>query len=83
MQTLTIRVDDNYLDQVLGFLKTIPKSKREILQQSSSQVPRKSDQPKDDFLVFLKNGPTISEQDAHAWEQNIMDGYKHWNIEAF
>ena len=83
MQTLTIRVDDSYLDQVLGFLKTIPKSKREILQQSSNPVPSKSDQPKDDFLVFLKNGPTISTQDARIWEQNITDGYKHWNIEAF
>ena len=30
MQTLTINIDDGYLDQVLNFLQNIPKNKREI-----------------------------------------------------
>ncbi len=32
MQTLTIRVDENYLEQVLNFLQQIPNNKLEIFQ---------------------------------------------------
>jgi hypothetical protein len=30
MQTLTIKVDDNYVEQILDFLQQIPKNKREV-----------------------------------------------------
>ena len=84
MQTLTIKIDDSYLDKVLGFLQTIPKSKREILQHTHTTTPQKNEETtEDDFLTFLRNGPTISEQDARIWEQSITDGYKNWNIETF
>jgi len=84
MQTLTIRIDESYLDQILAFLQQIPKSKREIFQHTKIDIsPKKIDKPKDPFLDFLENGPTISEKEAQTWEQNIKQGYKSWNIKEF
>jgi len=84
MQTLTIRIDESYLDQILAFLQQIPKSKREIFQHTKIDIsPKKIDKQKDPFLTFLENGPTISEQEAQTWEQNIKQGYKSWNIKEF
>ena len=85
MQTLTIKIDDNYLEQFLDFLQQIPKNKREVYQHTKldilSQIPiEKKD---DDFLNILKNGPTISEEEAQNWESSIKKGYKSWMIEEF
>ena len=82
MQTLTIRIDENYLDQILAFLQQIPKNKREIFQHTKLNIsPIKENE--DDFLTVLANGPTISHKEADEWEQNIKQGYKSWNIEEF
>ena len=84
MQTLTIRIDESYFEQILAFLQQIPTSKREIFQHTKIDIsPKKIDKPKDSFLAFLENGPTISEQEAQTWEQNIKQGYKSWNIKEF
>ena len=81
MQTLTINVDDSYLDQILNFLQQIPKNKREIFQHTRLNIsPMKEE---DEFLTILANGPTISHNEADEWEQNIKKGYKSWNIEEF
>ena len=81
MQTLTIRVDENYLDQILAFLQQIPKNKREIFQHTKLDIsPKKIE---DDFLSILENGPTISSIEADNWEKNIKQGYQSWNIEEF
>jgi fructose-1-phosphate kinase PfkB-like protein len=82
MQTLTIRIDENYLDQILTFLQQIPKNKREIFQHTKlniSSVKREED----DFLTILENGPTIAHKEADEWEEDIKQGYKSWNIEEF
>lgn len=69
MQTLTIKVDENYLDEILAFLQKIPKNKREIFQHTKLDIsPRESE---DDFLTILENGPTISSLEADTWEKNI------------
>ena len=82
MQTLTIRIDESYLDQILAFLQQIPKNKREIFQHTKLNLsPKKREE--DDFLTILANGPTISQNEADEWEQNIQKGYKSWNIEEF
>jgi len=79
MQTLTIRIDDSYLEQILTFLQQIPKNKREIFQHTKLNIsPIKKE---DEFLAILENGPTISTEKADEWEQNIKQGYKSWNIE--
>jgi len=80
MQTLTIRVDESYLEQILNFLQQIPKNKREIFQHTKLNIPSKKE---DDFLTILANGPTISNQEANEWEQQIKKGYGSWNIEEF
>ena len=80
MQTLTINVDESYLDQLLNFLQNIPKNKREIFHHQKLEITPKN--INNDFLLLLENGPTISEDEANAWEQNIKSGYKSWNIEA-
>jgi len=77
MQTLTIRVDDSYINQILNFLQQIPKSKREILQH------QKIVNKKDDFLKILERGPTLTKDELNSWEKNIKDGYKSWQIEEF
>ncbi|MDQ7085269.1 MAG: hypothetical protein Q9M36_10240 [Sulfurovum sp.] len=84
MQTITIHVDDHYLDSILNFLKDIPKNKREIFQHtkidiSSSNMIKKED----DFLSLLESGPTISEYEAGIWEKNIKEGHALWKIEEF
>jgi len=38
MQTLTINVDDRYLDQILDFLQNIPKNKREIFHHQKIDI---------------------------------------------
>ena len=82
MQTLTIRIDESYLDQILAFLQQIPKNKREIFQHTKLNIsPEKRED--DEFLTILENGPTISHNEANEWEQNIKQGYKSWNIEEF
>jgi hypothetical protein len=42
-----------------------------------------SKENEDEFLTILANGPTISDNEADEWEQNIKQGYKSWNIEEF
>ncbi len=82
MQTLTIRVDESYIDQILTFLQKIPKSKREVFQHTKLNIsPEK--RADDDFLSILANGPTISQNEADKWEKNIKEGYKYWKIEEF
>jgi len=84
MQTLTINVDDSYLDQILNFLQNIPKNKREIFHHQKIDIS--NDKPtdvKNDFLVLLENGPTISEEEVDEWKKNINSGYKSWEIEEF
>jgi len=84
MQTLTIRVDNDYLDQILNFLQQIPKNKREIFQHKRLDISNKKiEKPKDDFLTLLANGPTITEKEAQIWENDIKKGYKSWNIKEF
>jgi len=84
MQTLTIRVDDSYFDQILNFLQQIPKNKRDIFQHTKIDIsPRTILNKEDDFLTILANGPTISKEEADLWEQDIKKGYKSWNIEEF
>ena len=82
MQTLTIRVDESYLEQILNFLQQIPKNKREIFQHTKLDISPKTVK-EDNFLTILANGPTISTQEANEWEQRIREGYKSWNIEEF
>ena len=82
MQTLTIRIDESYLDQILAFLQKIPKNKREIFQHTKLNISS-SKENEDEFLTILANGPTISYNEADEWEQNIKQGYKSWNIEEF
>ena len=82
MQTLTIRIDESYLDQILAFLQKIPKNKREIFQHTKLNISSTKEN-EDEFLTILANGPTISDNEADEWEQNIKQGYKSWNIEEF
>ncbi|SFV62939.1 hypothetical protein MNB_SV-12-1761 [hydrothermal vent metagenome] len=70
MQTLTIRIDESYLDQILAFLQQIPKNKREIFQHTKLNISSKKIED-DNFLTILANGPTISQKEADEWEQNI------------
>ena len=79
MQTLTIKVDESYIEQVLNFLQQIPDNKKEILKHTSSTTTKKED----DFLTILANGPTISDSDAHKWQEDIKQGYKSWDIKEF
>ena len=84
MQTLTINVDDSYLDQILNVLQNIPKNKREIFHHQKIDIPnQKSNSVENNFLVLLENGPTISEEEVKEWEKSIDSGYKSWKIEAF
>ena len=82
MQTLTIRVDESYLEQILNFLQQIPKNKREVFQHTKLNMPSKKEN-EDEFLTILANGPTISHDEAKKWEQNIKQGYASWNIQEF
>ena len=81
MQTLTINVDESYLDQLLNFLQNIPKNKREIFHHQKLDISTNTKNVNNDFLLLLENGPTISNTDANEWENNIRNGYKSWNIE--
>lgn len=84
MQTLTIRVDESYLEQILSFLQQIPKNKREIFQHTKLEISaNKIVKQEDDFLTILANGPTISEVEANEWESDIKQGYSSWKIEEF
>ena len=84
MQTLTIQVDDSYVEQILNFLQQIPKNKREIFQhQKINLASNKIAKKEEDFLRVLENGPTISEKEADAWDDKIKQGYKSWTIETF
>lgn len=84
MQTLTIRVDESYLEQILSFLQQIPKNKREIFQHTKLEISaNKIVKQEDDFLTILANGPTISEVEANEWEADIKQGYNSWKIEEF
>lgn len=84
MQTLTIRVDESYLEQILSFLQQIPKNKREIFQHTKLEISaNKIVKQEDDFLTILANGPTISEVEANEWEADIKQGYSSWKIEEF
>ena len=80
MQTLTITIDDSYLNQVLRFLKSIPKSKRHIVYapDTDSINPR----PNKDLLRLLKNGPVLTGDEIREWENDLKDGYRTWTIEA-
>jgi len=84
MQTLTIRIDESYLEQILSFLQQIPKNKREIFQHTKLDISaNKIVKQEDDFLTILANGPTISEKEAKVWEADIKQGYNSWKIEEF
>ena len=84
MHTITIKIDDNYFEQVIDFLQHIPKNKREIFQHTKIDISSDKIMKKEqDFLNILENGPTISEQEAKVWENNIKEGYKSWKIEEF
>jgi hypothetical protein len=81
MQTLTINVDESYLDQLLNFLQNIPKNKREIFHHQKLDISVNRKNVNNDFLLLLENGPTISNTDVNEWENNIKNGYKSWKIE--
>ena len=84
MHTITINIDDNYFEQIMDFLQHIPKNKREIFEHTKIDISSDARVEKgNDFLTILKNGPTISEQEAKVWENNIKEGYKSWKIEEF
>jgi hypothetical protein len=84
MQTLTIRVDDSYMTQILNFLQQIPKNKREIFHHQRVDISHISqDNKKSDFLEILEKGPTLSINELNEWEENIESGYKSWQIEEF
>ena len=84
MQTLTIRVDESYLEQILTFLQQIPQNKREIFQHTKLEISaNKIAIQEDDFLTILENGPTLSEEELTLWERNIQQGYSAWKIEEF
>lgn len=84
MHTITVNVDDNYFEQVINYLQKIPKSKREIFQHTKIESsPAETIKNDDDFLVILKNGPTISEKEAKELENDIGQGWKNWRIEGF
>jgi len=82
MQTLTIRVDESYIEQIITFLQKIPQSKREIFQHTKIDISPKNI-VEDTFLNILENGPTISNLEANEWEDNITEGFKYWNIKEF
>lgn len=72
MQTLTIKIDDSYLDLILNFLQQIPQNKREVFQHTKIDVSQNRRVKKDDnFLTILENGLTISEEEAQIWEKDI------------
>ncbi len=84
MQTLTIRVDESYLEQILSFLQQIPKNKREIFQHTKIDISaNRIMKQEDDFLTILENGPSISEEEVKVWEKDIKQGYNSWKIEEF
>jgi len=84
MQTLTIRVDDSYLTQILNFLQQIPQNKREIFHHQRVDISHfPQDNKKSSFLEILEKGPTLSNDELNEWEQNIKSGYKSWQIEEF
>lgn len=84
MQTLTIKIDDGYLNQVLNFLKKIPNNKLEIFYNHDKNTPdSKQNYGKKNLLKILKSGPTFSGDEIREWEENITNGYKTWTIEAF
>ena len=60
MQTLTIKVDDDYLDKIISLLKKIPKNKIKIVQD---KVEKNSD-----AFGLLKN--SIIENPV-KWQQKI------------
>jgi len=69
----------------------IPKEYQEVYNQEKVQIfiisadkPKNIlEEKKDDFLAILENGPTISWQEAKAWENNIKQGYESWKIEEY
>jgi len=82
MQTLTINIDDSYLNQILNFLQQIPKNKREIFHHQKMDISSfKIDNKKNNFLEILEQGPTLSTDELSEWEQSISTGYKSWTIE--
>lgn len=84
MQTLTINVDDSYLNQILNFLQQIPKNKREIFHHQKMDISNfQTEKRTSSFLEILEKGPTISKDELNEWEQNISSGYKSWTIEEF
>jgi len=82
VQTLTIQVDDRYVEQIIAFLQQIPQNKREIYQHKKIEITQPCVQ-KEQFLKFLEEGPTLSKDEITQWEKNITDGYASWKIEAF
>lgn len=70
MQTLTIRVDENYLEQILNFLQQIPKNKREIFQHTKIDISPTLVQSKTDkwkrIDAELRNLKTV---DVNAGEE--------------
>lgn len=84
MQTLTINIDDSYLEQILNFLQQIPKNKREIFYHKKIDMLNfKPSSKNSNFLEILENGFTISQEEADKWEKNIRNGYKSWTIQKF
>ena len=84
MQTLTINVDDSYLNQILNFLQQIPKNKREIFHHQKMDISTPQTKNKtNNFLEILEKGPTLSKDELKKWEKDIGNGYKSWTIEEF
>jgi len=69
----------------------MPKEYQEIYNQEKVQIfiisankPKNIlEEKKDDFLAILENGPTILEQEAKVWENNIKQGYGSWKIAEY
>lgn len=78
MQTLTIKIDEGYLDQFLQFLQQIPGSKREIIQHKPAGTNKK-----DALSEILLHGPTYTSDRIAQWEQDMEEGYQSWKIEPF
>jgi hypothetical protein len=61
---------------ILNFLQQIPQNKREVFQHTKIDVSfDKRVKIEDDFLTILENGPTIPEEEAKIWENDIKQGY--------
>ena len=66
MQTLTIRVDESYLEQILNFLQRIPTNKLEIFQGKKLNISSTKQSRWDKIDSELRNLKTV---DINAGEE--------------